>query len=153
MDHAKIADLIPMLQVAIGPAILISAVGLLLLTMTNRFGRIVDRSHVLAPALRSADAEEHGRAASQVAVLWARARLIRRAIVLGSLSALFAAALIIALFVAALGPFEIAWELALLFAASLATLIVALITFLQEINLSLVALRVDLNVTAADTSS
>ena len=35
--------LIPILQVAIGPVILVSGVGLLLLSMTNRLGRIVDR--------------------------------------------------------------------------------------------------------------
>ena len=33
-----------MLQVAIGPVILISGVGLLLLTMTNRLGRAIDRA-------------------------------------------------------------------------------------------------------------
>jgi hypothetical protein len=37
-------ELIPVLQVAIGPVILISGVGLLLLTLTNRFGRAVDRA-------------------------------------------------------------------------------------------------------------
>jgi hypothetical protein len=35
--------MIPVLQVAIGPVILISGVGLLLLTLTNRYGRTIDR--------------------------------------------------------------------------------------------------------------
>lgn len=144
MDHARITELVPVLQVAVGPAILISAVGLLLLTMTNRFGRIVDRSHILAPALRSADPSERDHAASQVSVLWERARLIRRAIVFGSVSALLAAALIIALFVGALQRLEIAWALATLFTGSLLSLIVSLIVFLQEINRSLIALKFDL---------
>ena len=36
-------DIASILQLAICPVILISGVGLLLLTMTNRFGRVIDR--------------------------------------------------------------------------------------------------------------
>ena len=49
-------ELIPLLQTAIGPVILISGVGLLLLSMTNRFGRIIDRSRILAHEMRSGSA-------------------------------------------------------------------------------------------------
>ena len=42
MPSTPLHELIPVLQVAIGPVILISGVGLLLLTLTNRFGRIID---------------------------------------------------------------------------------------------------------------
>jgi hypothetical protein len=42
-------QLIPVLQMAIGPTILISGVGMLLLVMTNRLGRTIDRArHVVA---------------------------------------------------------------------------------------------------------
>ncbi|HZR24382.1 MAG TPA: DUF2721 domain-containing protein [Vicinamibacterales bacterium] len=144
MDHARLAELVPVLQVAVGPAILISAVGLLLLTMTNRFGRIIDRSRILASALRSGDEDARKAAAQQVAILWRRARLVRRAIVFGGVSALLAAALIIALFVAALGRIEMSWLIVSLFVGSLATLILSLLVFLQEIEQSLIALKVDL---------
>jgi len=39
MTPPTLTQLIPVLQVAIGPVILISGVGLLLLSMTNRYGR------------------------------------------------------------------------------------------------------------------
>lgn len=133
-----------MLQVAIGPAILISAVGLLLLTMTNRFGRIIDRSRILAGALHGGSDEERARAQGQVAILWRRARLVRQAIVFGCLSALSAASLIIVLFAAALLRLEIAGVVATLFALSLLTLLVSLAMFLQEVNVSLEALKLDL---------
>jgi hypothetical protein len=144
MTQEHFSDLVPILQVAIGPAILISAVGLLLLTMTNRFGRIVDRSHVLAQALRSEDEAVRAGVASQVDILWKRALLARRAIVLGCVSALLAALLIIVLFVAALGHLEIAVLVAGLFTACLLTLIASLVMFLRELNVSLEALQVDL---------
>ena len=44
MNAPALDQLIPILQLAIGPVILISGVGLLLLTLTNRFGRLVDRA-------------------------------------------------------------------------------------------------------------
>ena len=42
-------DPIPTLQTAIGPVILISGVALLLLTMTNRLGRAIDRARLIGP--------------------------------------------------------------------------------------------------------
>lgn len=50
MASARIGELVPVQQVAIGPVILISGIGLLLLTVTNRFGRILDRSRILVLA-------------------------------------------------------------------------------------------------------
>ena len=47
-------ELIPILQSAVGPVILISGVGLLLLSMTNRFGRVVDRARILAGSIAAA---------------------------------------------------------------------------------------------------
>ena len=44
----RLIDLVPILQMAVGPVILISGVGLLLLSMTNRLGRVIDRSRLLA---------------------------------------------------------------------------------------------------------
>jgi hypothetical protein len=48
MPFTSVSQLIPVLQTAIGPVILISGVGLLLLTMTNRLGRVIDRSRILS---------------------------------------------------------------------------------------------------------
>ena len=47
MNQLTLTQLVPILQLAIGPVILISGVGLLLLTLTNRFGRMLDRSRAI----------------------------------------------------------------------------------------------------------
>ena len=52
MPLTPLKELIPVLQVAIGPVILISGVGLLLLTLTNRYGRTIDRARQLMRELR-----------------------------------------------------------------------------------------------------
>jgi hypothetical protein len=61
-------ELIPVLQVAIGPVILISGISLLLLTLTNRFGRTIDRSRQLVHEMRESPANEQ-QLAGQVEIL------------------------------------------------------------------------------------
>ena len=73
----RLIDLIPILQVAIGPVILISGGGLLLLSMTNRLGRVIDRSRLIVEARRKAPEAERARFSSQLEVLSRRARLVR----------------------------------------------------------------------------
>jgi hypothetical protein len=80
----SLANLVPTLQLAVGPVILISGVGLLLLSMTNRFGRIVDRSRLLVREFREAAAPDRERILAQLKVLARRARIVRAGIALAS---------------------------------------------------------------------
>lgn len=144
MAAIPVQQLIPVLQVAIGPVILISGVGLLLLTLSNRFGRAVDRSRQLGREMRAAGESERRRLAGQVEILYRRARLIRLSISLAALSVLLAAVLIIVLFLTVLSKLEVGLVLVGLFIACLAALIVSLAAFLREIGLSLQALKLEL---------
>lgn len=142
-------DLIPILQVAIGPVILISGVGLLLLSMTNRFGRVIDRSRQLSRALHDANDLDRARIAAQLQILSTRAHLVRLAITLAAISLLLAAILIIVLFLTALMGLETVEVLAGLFIACMAFLIVSIVVFIRDINLSLAALKLELASTTA----
>jgi len=144
MSATSLHELIPVLQVAVGPVILISGVGLLLLSMTNRFGRAVDRSRQVARELRAASEADRKRLAGQVENLYKRAGLIQIAIVLAATSVLLAAVLIIVLFIAALMKLEAGFFISILFIACMVTLIASLVTFIQDINLSLLALKLEL---------
>ena len=146
----SVKDLVPVLQVAIGPVILISGVGLLLLTLSNRFGRAVDRSRLLARELRQAEERERLRLSKQVEILYRRAKLIRLSITLVVVSVLLSALLIIVLFSTALLHLEVGLLIIALFIASLLSLIVGLAAFIQEIHLSLKALKVELFSPSAD---
>jgi len=140
-----LTDLVPILQMAIGPVILISGVGLLLLSMTNRLGRDIDRSRLLAEALRKAEASERARLSSQLRILSRRARLIRLAIIFSTVSVLLAGILIIALFLAALMGVEIAGLLIMLFVGCIGSLIASLAVFIADINASLSALKLEIS--------
>jgi hypothetical protein len=144
MPTTQLSQLIPVLQTAVGPVILISGVGLLLLSLTNRFGRAVDRARQLLREMRGASEDARKRLAGQVANLYERARLIQRAIVFSTLSLLFAAVLIITLFFTALMKWESALVITLLFICCLVSLIVSLIAFIMDIRLSLQALKLEL---------
>lgn len=79
-------DLVPVPRIATGRVIPGPGVPLLLLAMTCRIGRAIDRSRSLDRGLRSARPEERGGIAEQRAILSSRARLLRRAITLGAIA-------------------------------------------------------------------
>jgi hypothetical protein len=144
MDIPSVAQLIPVLQTAIGPMILISGIGLLLLTMTNRLGRTIDRTRALVGDLSNTAEVKREKTVAQLRILWGRARMIRLAIALSSISALAAAILIIVLFSMALLQMESAWIIVTLFMVSLGSLIGSLVIFIRDINQSLAALKLEL---------
>jgi Cu/Ag efflux pump CusA len=144
MPTTQLSQLIPVLQTAIGPVILISGVGLLLLTLANRFGRAVDRVRQLLREMRGAPEDVRKRLTGQVANLYERARLIQRAIIFSTISVLFAAVLIITLFFTALMKWESALLISLLFICCLVSLIISLIAFIMDIRLSLLALKMEM---------
>jgi len=145
MQLPSISQLIPILQTAIGPVILISGVGLILLTMTNRLGQTVNRIRNLNDNLIKANVTGRAKVIAQIHILMRRARLIRLAILLASTSVLVVSVLIIMLFVMALWQIEIAWLIALLFMISMACLICSLVVFTYDVNQSLTALTLELS--------
>ncbi len=144
MSVALIAQIIPELRDAIGPVILISGVGLLLLTMTNRLGRAIDRARQLKNELAIRTGHEREQTLAQVAVLYRRAKIIRLSITLAASSAALAALLIVTLFINGLLQSRLEFLVGLLFVACMASLFASLIAFICDINLSLHALKLEL---------
>jgi Protein of unknown function (DUF2721) len=143
MPSPQLGELIPVLQVAIAPVILISGVGLLLLSLTNRFGRAVDLSRELMREGRRAGEEDRAHLAQEVQILYRRARLIQIAIILAAMSVLFASLLILGLFFAEILRVHATVTLSLLFVGCLTTLILSLVAFIVDIHWSLGALKVE----------
>jgi len=138
-------DLIPILQVSIGPVILISGVGLLLLTMTNRFGRIIDRSRQFCDELLEGNSTDTHKKSieAQLNVLLRRANIVRVAIALAGLSALLAALLIIALFINSIFQLGFILLISILFSICMLCLIGSLIFFIIDINISLTVIKIE----------
>lgn len=130
---------------------MISGGGLLLLSMTNRFGRVVDRSRLLAEALREAAAIDTRRVRRELAILVRRARLLRTAIAFTSISVLVAAGLVIVMFLAGVGAEDASLPIVGMFSLCMGCLIVGLVFFIADVNASLAALKVELEVTMPDS--
>ncbi|MBN1430837.1 MAG: DUF2721 domain-containing protein [Anaerolineae bacterium] len=139
-----LTELIPVLQIAIGPVILISGVGLLLLSMTNRLSHVIDRVRTLHHELCQTEIVDEARVQGQLRILWQRADIIRQAIIFASVSLLLTACLIIALFVAALFRLDAGALIIFLFVGCLVALVVSLLLFIWDTNQQLAALRLDL---------
>ncbi|HEX3599020.1 MAG TPA: DUF2721 domain-containing protein [Lacipirellulaceae bacterium] len=146
-----LADIIPILQISIGPVILISGVGLLIGSMNNRLGRTIDRSRVLIESRnRASDGTqcECDRQQDQLTILWRRAQILRTAITLAVFCVLLVATLIIVVFIGALTKLEIGFVVVTLFAASLSSLIGSLVYFIRDVNISLRALELKISYAA-----
>jgi len=137
-------ELVPILQTAIGPMILISGLGLLLLTMTNRLGRIIDRSRSLLDNLESYPETYIIRINKEVAILWRRARYIRISILLACMTCLGASLLIMMLFLSALVNIDLPMLLSAIFIVSMLCLSFSLLFFFADVNMTLSALKIEM---------
>lgn len=141
----SLSSLLPIIQLAITPVILISGMGALMIVLTNRMGRIVDRTRQLAEMIPAAAGDERRHLEDQLDILWGRSLLIRRAVTLNGLSMLLSCLLIVALFAAALFGWEMRATVIGLFGASLVALIWSLVDFLRDIFVALHALRLQVD--------
>jgi hypothetical protein len=131
------------IQIAITPVILISGVGALMLTLTNRLGRVVDRTRGLAAQMRNASGEDRVHLEIQLAMLWRRARFQRVAVTLAGSSMFISCLLVLAIFVDALLGRKFGIELVVIFVASVLCLITAIAAFIRDIWYSLDALHLE----------
>ncbi|HWX81075.1 MAG TPA: DUF2721 domain-containing protein [Steroidobacteraceae bacterium] len=136
-------DIAHLIQIALTPIFLISAIGVILNVLTNRLSRIVDRARVMESEVCRPDYRADGRDLHQaLGVLARRARYINAAIAFITVSALFIALVVVMLF---LNPF-LRWELgtfiACMFILSMLSLAAALSTFLIEVRIATRALRI-----------
>jgi hypothetical protein len=139
-QSAGVAHLI---QVALTPIFLISAVGVVLNVMTSRLARIVDRARTIEARIHKKDftgdiEELH----DMLRVLARRARHMNRAITLVTISALFISLVVMMLFVNAFLHWDLSEFIAIMFIGSMLSLASALLEFLIEIRIATDSLRI-----------
>jgi hypothetical protein len=143
MENAQLESLLKVLQASISPMALISGVGLLLLSLSNRFGRVTDRLRELSRA-RGGFHGSSPRVDRQVTVFLQRAHILRQSINCAVGCVLFASVMVLCLFVLAQFGIPLQWVVLLLFSVSLVCLIVSVGLFLWDMHLSLVAVQEEL---------
>jgi hypothetical protein len=134
-----VSSVAQVIQLAIAPVFLFSGVGTLLIVLTNRLARIVDRSRTLEaqPTLLGEDAP----ARRELDMLHRRAYVVDWAVSLATVAALLICCVVGILFVGAFLDVPVSRGVALCFVAAMAALIGALVCFLREILLATSGLR------------
>ncbi|MET0281375.1 MAG: DUF2721 domain-containing protein [Steroidobacteraceae bacterium] len=143
LDFSQLAvtDVTHAMQLALGPVFLLNGVGVLLAMLTSRLSRIVDRARMLEMRLPRAGEDESREIHDYIATTSRRARLINRAITLGTVAALLVATVVAVLFATAFVTFPIGPVVAVLFVICMGSLVGSLWCFLLEVRIATYSLR------------
>jgi hypothetical protein len=130
------------IQLAVAPVFLLSGIGAILMVMTNRLGRIIDRARVLEDRLENTRPELLASLRADLAILSRRAKLISLAITLCTTTALLVCTVIAMMFLSASLQFDATIPVVLLFIGAMLTFFLGLLWFLREIYVATVSLRI-----------
>jgi hypothetical protein len=131
------------LQACITPVAMISGVGLLLLTITNRLGRIVDRTRQLVAELDKPDIKREKIKVNQVQVLMKRGKLLKYSIawlLVGMIASCLIIPLLFIMNLVSTDLLKIGYALLII---SIFSLLLSLIYFFNDILLSLNAVKLE----------
>jgi hypothetical protein len=143
LDFSALAvtDVTHAMQLALGPVFLLNGIGVLLAMLVNRLARIVDRARSLEARLTGATPDEAPELKRLLNSTSRRARLVNRAITLGTFAALLVALVVALLFAAAFVSIPTAPVVAVLFVVCMGALVGSLLCFLIEVRIATQALR------------
>jgi len=140
MIETHITDIAQVIQLAIAPVFLLTAVGTIIGVLSNRLARIVDRTRVLEDGIE-AGAPSAAEMQAELEVLGRRMGLSYLAIGLSVVCALFIGLLIVFAFADAFLSIDLSKVIGLLFVAGMLALIASLLVFLREIFLAVACAR------------
>ena len=141
-----VAQLLRILSASISPVIVISGVGLLLLSMTNRYSKVIDRARELIKEVEGATDERRRRLlAEQVRITYRRGRILRLAIILSSVSILCVTLTILTLFAGQVVGSKVDYVSVPIFGVGLLALLGSLYHFIEDVTISLRALELEIS--------
>jgi hypothetical protein len=141
MNPDHVTDVARLIQLAIAPVFLLTAVGTMIGVLSTRLGRAVDRSRTLEDRLRQMQPEGQRAVREELNLLSRRVRLVYGSIVLAVICALFVGLLIAVAFVDAFINVDLSKFIGLLFIGAMVAFIFSLLVFLREIFLAVTNAR------------
>lgn len=133
--ETHIPDITSVIQLAITPVFLLTAIGTLITALSNRLARAVDRRRVVRQHLAAAG-EGTAELRAELAQIQRRANLIYLAILAAVAAALLVCLVVASAFIGALLGIELSIMVAVLFILAMGALIICLSLFLREIFLA-----------------
>jgi hypothetical protein len=139
MDKPLIVQTI---QLALTPVFMLVAIGNIMNILSSRLARIVDRSRILQQMHPETSGPEHDAVVREIRLVARRIHLIGRAFLLLVIAGLCVGVTVVLLFVEDLAGIDLKALVSIIFVASLALLIGALLLFLRETREATAALRI-----------
>lgn len=142
-----ISAVVQILTASIAPVIVISGVGLLLLSITNRYGRAIDRARLLIRDIQNTDSRgaDVRHLEDQLRHTHQRARLLRASMIFSSCSIFFVSLTILSLFAEQVFHLPLDFVGLPFFALCLISLVISIYYSIRDIVLSLNALELELS--------
>lgn len=132
--ETHLGDIARVIQLAVAPVFLLTAVATLINAFNQRLGRIVDRRRVVQGRIEAGKPEDAA-ATEELALLARRSRLVYLAIFCAVLSGLLICLVVAGAFIGALVAIDLSRLVAATFVLSMGAMIVGLGLFLREIYL------------------
>jgi uncharacterized Tic20 family protein len=134
---------IQFLQACITPVALISGVGLLLLTVTNRLGRTIDRTRHLVEEIDKPEVKKKQEKKNEIKILYQRSRYLRFSIGAMVISVISSSLIIPLLFFMTLFDIDLRILGYPLFVLSILSILVSSVYLFVDVRLSLTALKLE----------
>ena len=138
------SDFSQLLQATLTPVALISGVGLLLLSMTNRYNHAIDRIRYLLREKQQRPTADWHKVDQSIVIIFNRCRVMRKAILCVACSIVSSGAMVFATALEGLLPLQLGWIKALLLMGSVGLVVVASLLFVVEVTYSLKALNLEM---------
>ncbi|MBS1212556.1 MAG: hypothetical protein H6R26_1173 [Proteobacteria bacterium] len=134
-SETLVTDITHVIQLAVAPVFLLTAIGTLIAILTARLGRVIDRSRWLEQRINGVE-ERDETIHTELRLLAVRMRYAHAAIALAVISALLVCLLISYAFIGAFVSIDLTRFLGALFVLAMLALIGCLLLFLREIFLA-----------------
>lgn len=134
--ETHVPEIAGVIQLAVAPVFMLTAVGTIIAGLNVRLGRAVDRRRDLEERLAGMSAEEAPWARQELAVIARRIRFVYLAILFAVVSGLFVCLLIAGAFLGAFVRADLSYTIGAMFVLAVLALVVCLLLFLREIFLA-----------------
>ena len=131
-----VPEIFTVIQLAVAPVFLLTAIGTVIAALNIRLGRAVDRRRDLESKLARMAEEEQISAREELAVIARRIRFVYFAITAAVTSGLFVCLLIAGAFIGAFVQVRLSYTIGAMFVFAMLALIASLLLFLREIFLA-----------------
>jgi hypothetical protein len=134
--ESHVPQIAGVIQLAVAPVFMLTAVGAILAALNLRLGRAVDRRRALEKLLPRVAQGERAAAEQELATIARRIRFVYLSILFAVVSGLFICLLIVGAFLGAFVRADLSYTIGAMFIFAMLALIACLLLFLREIFLA-----------------